>query len=189
MATVQCKFYQFGHCRFGEHCRYEHIKEVCADDNCEIFNCLKRHPKACRYYREFGRCKFGVYCNYHHTENSNSFSEPSGNMANVITALENENKNLGKKIELIENKNAKLEKKLKYLEKRLVELKAVIATDSTDDDLLEDGEESKNLCQELKNLIAKSEQIRDFWEKSRISIPEIPSLVSPSSSLGDDELT
>ena len=29
MATVHCKFYQFGHCRYGDNGRYRHVKEIC----------------------------------------------------------------------------------------------------------------------------------------------------------------
>ena len=72
MAAAPCKYFQFGHCRFGEFCKHRHVKEVCNNENCEIVNCTLRHPKECRYIREYHRCKFGDFCNYSHIEKAES---------------------------------------------------------------------------------------------------------------------
>ena len=66
MAQEICKRNQFGFCKYGDTCRYLHINTLCDSNSCEIFNCTKRHPYKCRFYREHGRCKFGDYCKYKH---------------------------------------------------------------------------------------------------------------------------
>ena len=36
---------------------------------CEKENCLKRHPRNCKFYDQYSRCKFGDYCAFAHREN------------------------------------------------------------------------------------------------------------------------
>ena len=54
----QCFFYKFEHCKYA--------KEVCDDDNCDTQQCIKRHPRTCKFFKEFKRCKFNQYCSYSH---------------------------------------------------------------------------------------------------------------------------
>ena len=70
MATNEtiCKFNQFGFCKFLSNCRKHHINENCQETVCENRNCLKRHPKNCKYFDLYKRCKFGVYCAFAHRE-------------------------------------------------------------------------------------------------------------------------
>ena len=64
-----CKFFQFGYCRFQDHCRKRHVNEICENlENCLEKNCEKRHPRLCVFYDRFNRCKFGEYCRYRHEE-------------------------------------------------------------------------------------------------------------------------
>ena len=44
-----CLHRKFGHCKFSERCRKYHAQETCESSNCEVKDCLKRHPKACSF--------------------------------------------------------------------------------------------------------------------------------------------
>ena len=69
MATeIFCKFFQFGHCKFGEKCRKSHVKENCDNTICDIQACQLRHPKPCKYFAIYKFCKFGDYCDFKHPE-------------------------------------------------------------------------------------------------------------------------
>ena len=61
-----CQYYKFGHCKFWTLCHRQHIIEVCEDINCEISDCIKRHPRQCKFFREYNRCKFLDFCSYAH---------------------------------------------------------------------------------------------------------------------------
>ena len=67
-----CRYFKFGYCKFGEKCRNLHIEEKCCDNQCEIVNCDKRHPKPCNFYRDYGRCKYLQYCKYEHVQQGNN---------------------------------------------------------------------------------------------------------------------
>ena len=61
-----CLFNKFGHCKFSTRCRQFHLNEICENELCESQNCLKRHPRVCRFYNQYQRCKFGEFCSYLH---------------------------------------------------------------------------------------------------------------------------
>ena len=64
---VTCSFHQFGHCRFGDHCRKSHTKETCTNLPCTtIVSCTKRHPRLCKYFALSGQCKFNQECSFLH---------------------------------------------------------------------------------------------------------------------------
>ena len=70
MAAVKsfCSHHMVGHCKFGATCRYEHVRETCMENNCDLEGCHKRHPRECLFYRTFRKYKFGSFCSYKHTE-------------------------------------------------------------------------------------------------------------------------
>ena len=65
-----CIHNKFGFCKYGVKCRKKHEELKCENSSCEIFDCNKRHPKECKYFREFNRCKYNEYCRYEHKQNS-----------------------------------------------------------------------------------------------------------------------
>jgi hypothetical protein len=67
--SIVCRHYMYGFCKFGETCRKQHAKETCQEMFCENENCLKRHPRNCKFYDKYSRCKFGDYCAFAHREN------------------------------------------------------------------------------------------------------------------------
>ena len=66
MAITVCLHNKFGFCKYGEHCRKEHVEVVCENEECTVNECSKRHPRPCKYFREFGKCKFSEICAFSH---------------------------------------------------------------------------------------------------------------------------
>ena len=68
MATAEtiCKFNQSGFCKYQSNCRKQHIMEICTNTQCNMVNCVYRHPRVCRYFTNIGRCKFDESCAYLH---------------------------------------------------------------------------------------------------------------------------
>ena len=66
MAATVCIHHKFGHCKYGVHCRHQHIDELCTNFPCNTNNCSKRHPKPCKYYLINGFCKFNESCSFSH---------------------------------------------------------------------------------------------------------------------------
>ena len=67
--TLICNHDKYGYCKFTQVCRKYHVQEICLENKCEHQNCLKRHPKNCRFFSIYQRCKFGEYCAFKHSEN------------------------------------------------------------------------------------------------------------------------
>ena len=65
MAAV-CTYFKFGHCKFGEQCRKQHLKETCRQENCDLSSCHRRHPRKCKFFFYYGECKFAYSCSYSH---------------------------------------------------------------------------------------------------------------------------
>ena len=107
MVMKICRRNKYGYCKYGDTCHFKHVKEICKDNKCNIFNCEKRHPKVCSWFQEYGRCKFTTYCKFKHP-NINNFDE------------------IVDKIELNENKLDEINKMLKIIEKEEVEIKQKI---------------------------------------------------------------
>ena len=67
-----CNFYQTGYCKFKEKCCKKHEHEICkSSDNCTEKDCIKIHPKLCKYFSKYGKCIHNNNCAYKHTENVN----------------------------------------------------------------------------------------------------------------------
>ena len=66
MPDNACHFHQYGHCRYGSHCRRSHTKETCSSFPCYNATCMKRHPKLCKYFSMSGLCKFKQTCSFLH---------------------------------------------------------------------------------------------------------------------------
>ena len=103
-----CLFNKFGHCKFGDICRLEHLRSICGNSACNINTCEKRHPRECKYWNEYKRCRFGDYCSFKHK--SKDVCNPKE------TNVENELATLKAKIEELEiiiNEKEEFEKKVK----------------------------------------------------------------------------
>ena len=116
-----CLHNKFGYCKFSETCRKFHMKEICQIERCEVQECLKRHPKICKYYEQYQRCKFGEFCAYSHRSiNENvQTSELISDLSSRIGVLE-------RKIEDKDREINDLNEKVKAIERMNLVLKVEI---------------------------------------------------------------
>ena len=63
-----CKFNYYGHCKFSETCRHNHLTDTCLNLKCKQENCLKRHPRLCKDFSKFGSCRFDSSCSFIHKQ-------------------------------------------------------------------------------------------------------------------------
>ena len=98
MSATICLHHQHGHCKYGVHCRNEHIAETCENTPCMATMCKKRHPKVCRYFSISGSCKFNKNCSYLHKHGQN----------NTTDELQKEIENLKEDIKLLTTEVKKL---------------------------------------------------------------------------------
>ena len=117
-----CLFLKYGYCKFLEKCKYNHEQRVCENESCEIENCLLRHPRQCRYWKEFEMCKFGDYCFFSHKTigNAKSIFEKEG-LVHKIDALGKEVIDSKIKIEQLETIGILQSEKIDTLDKELKE--------------------------------------------------------------------
>ena len=94
-----CKFHQYGHCKFGPHCKKFHTQQTCSNVQCKVIGCSARHPKQCKFFLMFGRCKFGESCSYLHVSARDI----------VDKAISDEIKTLKMDIETLKTKNSEIE--------------------------------------------------------------------------------
>ena len=105
-----CKFNQSGFCKYQNHCRKQHIMDICPTPMCN--NMSFRHPKVCKFFNNFKRCKFGELCAYLHgpeiqTEDG-KISELEENLAQVKAEIRKVEATL-LKLENIENRMRSVE--------------------------------------------------------------------------------
>ena len=122
-----CGFFKFGYCKYKDTCRKKHNSEICDNTSCEIRNCLFRHPKTCRYFRDLGRCKFNESCAFKHIESETTSS---------------------KRFEILEKK---VEEDKKIIDQLTLTQKRI------EKDLKERDKEIRKLNETLKKLLEKTE--------------------------------
>ena len=125
-----CFFNKHGFCKYSEKCRKYHEKQICENTSCEIKECLLRHPKKCKYFRDLGYCKFGDWCKFLHKSNEKSievkqFEDKLDSMekdlkkkSDKVLELENNIKDMHLKFEEHEKMMRKLNKKLNVLKEK-----------------------------------------------------------------------
>ena len=75
----KCRYHDRGFCKSGKVCSYYHPKEICGnvrrEGSCNRSNCLKRHPKDCKYWKgDIRGCLRGEKCMYLHTNSTKGIS-------------------------------------------------------------------------------------------------------------------
>ena len=53
MKTKLCRYNKYGYCKYGDDCHFRHINVMCVSEKCDVFECDKRHPIACKYFENF----------------------------------------------------------------------------------------------------------------------------------------
>ena len=163
-AQSVCSFYRFGYCKHKEFCRKRHVKETCENLSCDTSNCIMRHPKVCKWYRDYQKCKFDP-CLFLHKENNTEIyilKKENEDILTNIKDIENAVKDLDAKIvhsesiiDRLENIQNKFEK-FTAIEKQIFDQESVIKTLVKRVNVMED------------NLKKKDEIINDLVEKSKV---------------------
>jgi hypothetical protein len=87
-AQTVCSFFKFGYCKHKEMCRKRHVTEICENSSCEVYTCMLRHPKICKYLRNYGMCKFDP-CMFSHkindTTQKNLEAKLDANCLKIVT--------------------------------------------------------------------------------------------------------
>ena len=106
-----CQYFKYGHCRYEDRCRHQHVREICEEVECNIKLCRRRHPRVCVYFSMFRRCKFNSHCNYKHehfdrnalpSNEVSSIMEKVTKLEEIVANLEMENNQLKMKLEALE---------------------------------------------------------------------------------------
>ena len=183
MELKVCKRNKYGYCRYGDTCHFRHEMKICIENNCNIFDCEKRHPRVCRWYQEYGRCKFTTFCKFRHID-IKSFEdivikmEHYGNkLAEIDKKLENlekeENDIFEKQSEgRLQKFETKLNEIFKVLEEKDLKIAALEASlqrtrESLERNILE--KETKMTSDLAKNEVSKSKfkcSVCDYQAKS-----------------------
>ena len=129
-----CKYHHFGHCKFGDQCKKQHMDTTCPTFKCMVEDCTFRHPRLCKFFTQFGRCKFGSQCSYLHPVENSSDEE--------IKALKQEIQILGLKIEEMENVALRLNH-LEEIIESLCFVKEKHSSEVCDEETQENPEESR----------------------------------------------
>ena len=134
MTQAICYKNKLGYCKYKEKCFYRHVTLVCDDVKCNVFQCEKRHPKICKYYRDFRRCKFTVGCKYKHENQYEIFEQFEKKLEELKSSrIGNDSDELAKKAEeklesmenMLNNQRKELEEKnaqISSLELRMEEI-------------------------------------------------------------------
>ena len=148
-AQPVCLFYKFGHCKFQKKCRKMHIEEKCENVECNVKECILRHPKVCSFLRDYKFCKFSEYCSFSHSIQNNSND-----------AFEKEIDEIKKQIDILKESENNLEKQISKLMDEISEKESIIRnifSKLNENDILEkkvhnSEERNKNLESRLETL-------------------------------------
>ena len=56
MDSEICSHHKFGFCKYQQSCKKLHFTETCSERCLDIKECIKRHPKRCKFYLTNGFC-------------------------------------------------------------------------------------------------------------------------------------
>ena len=107
VVAAVCLYHKFGHCKYGQYCRHEHVDQLCPMEDCEKHDCISRHPRRCTYFAQYGLSKFGAYCSYlHDTDNgiNEAVHDKIQKMEEKIVAFETKLGENEMKVEILETK-------------------------------------------------------------------------------------
>ena len=69
MENKICKIYQTGLWKYKQSCRRIHAHELCQNiKDCKEGECIQRHPKTCKTFKDKGKCRFDGDCAYLHED-------------------------------------------------------------------------------------------------------------------------
>ena len=156
MATV-CLSSKYGYCKFGNYCDKTHYKEKCETEQCSGYECFKRHPRECFFYKNFGRCKFGSFCSYNHkTKNEEK-------LMTEIEILKSEIKSVKHNFEILKLKVEDMTKKIENVHVESTSTEKSVNKDETTVDQRDENETPNEIDQvlEIESKTGKSETSRN----------------------------
>ena len=163
-----CRYNQKGFCKFGSQCFKYHENEKCLDRNCTPNECIKRHPKVCRYFAQYRFCKFGGDCVFVHEKNvtTEEFELTMEDVKNLkaevdvlkntiksLTSIKQEGKVLKKLIDVIKEETQHLQKENEEIAKRIKHLEDEYE-DETDEDSESESETNSSIHQPFEGLFS-----------------------------------
>ena len=127
-AQTICRYFKFRFCKYLKKCLFQHVREICENNECDVKSCSLRHPKICSFFRDYNRCKFVEWCLFKYVDK---------NMSIKIKAV-NKIKNLEKLIKEKDSLISILVEKVKLIEEKL----------AIDDEAVEDTTE--NIAEDIQ---------------------------------------
>jgi len=179
-AVSVCLFNKYGHCKFREKCRHKHYDEICVKVNCDISQCIQRHPKQCKYFDAYLRCKFGDFCSYLHKP-----SQDKTDLSNELSTIESTVMHLEDVLKVKDDEILCLKSRIEVVEQQLrnvlenVQKMTEITVQKTTDIIvksLNDRQDLKEKQMELQ-FNALSEQLAmlvEVMKPSNVSNPTSP---------------
>ena len=114
---------------------------MCDIVDCEIENCMQRHPRDCYYFQSYKACKFGEYCRYKHdkvADCENVFKVRTELEVEKIGArfesIEKEIKNLKDEVSKLNDENSELKRKIIIFEENTVTKRLEDETEKNEED-------------------------------------------------------
>ena len=91
---------KYGFYKYCRKCDKIHFTDICENvKDCSGYQCDKRHPIACYYFKKYNMCKFNSFCSYrHHTDTVHS---EENKLQIEIKELKDEVANLQEKVSLM----------------------------------------------------------------------------------------
>ena len=168
--AVKCSHNNFGFCKFGENCRFDHPTQVCRKTSCQTRSCGKRHPKPCNNHFLKKHCRFGHGCKYDHVYDCEMCD-------NLVYLVEKEVKQGEESSKMKDELIAKMTKEIQDLKKDKDSLeKKVNASDTKNKKLLAEmkksGEINNKLEVDSKVLKAKNKDLEEAAIESKQKIQD-----------------
>ena len=128
-AQTVCSFFKFGYCKHKDMCRKRHVTEICETSSCEVFTCMLRHPKICKYFRNYGMCKFDP-CMFSHKINDTAHKNIEVKLDDNCIKIDNLEKIISEKDDVIHKLSMKIEENSEEIQKINEKLKDLEKSES-----------------------------------------------------------
>jgi len=112
-----CIYNKFGYCKSKNECKFFHPEDICENLQCDVSNCMLRHPMPCKFLLHYGKCKFDSNCKFDHRRHSDmhiELNERMKTLENMCSILKSRcdkvNKECRELRESIQSKEIEVEK-------------------------------------------------------------------------------
>ena len=105
------------------------MTEICDISSCEVFTCMLRHPKICKYFRNYGMCKFDP-CMFSHKINDTAHKNIEVKLDDNCIKIDNLEKIISEKDDVIHKLSMKIEENSEEIQKINEKLKDLEKSES-----------------------------------------------------------